>query len=80
MKSDEWKENEEENIKKYINANWHAKYPEIKLIGSAGPDVHTERYDAAWKFYHENVKENFTYAVDEHYYMPPEWFFNNTHF
>jgi len=60
----------------------HKKYPEIKLIGSAGPDVHTERYHAAWNFYREAVKENkeFTYAVDEHYYMPPEWFFNNTHF
>lgn len=60
----------------------HKKYPEIKLIGSAGPDVHTERYEAAWNFYREAVKENkeFTYAVDEHYYMPPEWFFANTHF
>ncbi len=60
----------------------HARYPELKLIGSAGPDVHTERYDAAWKFYHEAAKsrENFTYAVDEHYYMPPEWFLANTHF
>ena len=60
----------------------HAKYPEIKLIGSAGPDVHTERYNKAWEFYHEAAKqkENFTYAVDEHYYMPPEWFLGNTHF
>ena len=60
----------------------HKKYPDIKLIGSAGPDVHTERYHAAWNFYREAVKENkeFTYAVDEHYYMPPEWFFANTHF
>lgn len=60
----------------------HKRYPEIKLIGSAGPDVRTERYNAAWKFYHEAAKgkENFTYAVDEHYYMPPEWFFANTHF
>lgn len=60
----------------------HAKYPEIKLIGSAGPDVHTERYEAAWNFYREAAKEkdNFTYAVDEHYYMPPEWFFANTNF
>lgn len=60
----------------------HKVYPDIKLIGSAGPDVHTERYDAAWNFYHTAAKEkeNFTYAVDEHYYMPPEWFFANTHF
>jgi len=60
----------------------HKKYPDIKLIGSAGPDVRTERYHAAWNFYREAAKDNkeFTYAVDEHYYMPPEWFFANTHF
>ncbi len=59
----------------------HAKYPEMKLIGSAGPDVRTERYEAAWNFYRENRdKRNFTYAIDEHYYMPPEWFLENTHF
>lgn len=60
----------------------HEKYPEIKLIGSAGPDVHTERYNAAWEFYRTAAekKDNFTYAVDEHYYMPPEWFLANTHF
>jgi len=60
----------------------HKKYPEIKLIGSAGPDVRTERYESAWNFYREAVKDNkeFTYAVDEHYYMPPEWFFANIHF
>ncbi len=60
----------------------HAKYPDIKLIGSAGPDVHTERYNAAWSFYKEAAKanSNFTYAVDEHYYMAPEWFLANTHF
>lgn len=59
----------------------HEKYPNMKLIGSAGPTVHTPTYEAAWKFYHEKKnKENFTYAVDEHYYMEPEWFLGNTHF
>ena len=60
----------------------HAKYPQMKLIGSAGPDVHTERYEAAWNFYHEasKEKENFTYAVDEHYYVKPEWFYEHTDF
>ncbi len=60
----------------------HEKYPQMKLIGSAGPDVHTERYDAAWNFYRDAAKnkDNFTYAVDEHYYMSPEWFLANTHF
>lgn len=59
----------------------HAVYPEIKLIGSAGPDVTTERYQAAWDFYKKHEQEeNFVYAVDEHYYMKPDWFFANTTF
>lgn len=59
----------------------HAKYPEIKLIGSAGPTVFTPTYDAAWKnFYEKKDRTNYTYAVDEHYYMEPDWFLKNTHF
>lgn len=60
----------------------HEKYPEMKLISSAGPTVHTPTYEAAWKNYHEKAKtnSNYTYAVDEHYYMEPEWFLANTHF
>ena len=59
----------------------HEKYPDMLLIGSAGPDVHTARYEAAWNFYRENKnKKNFAYAIDEHYYMSPEWFFTNTKF
>ena len=59
----------------------HSRYPDMKLIGSAGPDVRTPRYEAAWSFYRENRdKKNFAYAIDEHYYMPPEWFLENTHF
>ncbi len=61
----------------------HEVYPEIQLIGSAGPDVTTERYTAAWDFYKKNAGKNaagepeFTVAVDEHYYMPPQWFYEN---
>lgn len=55
--------------------------PEIQLIGSAGPDITSERYDQAWKFYHENdSKENFVYAVDEHYYVKPEWLYEHVDF
>lgn len=59
----------------------HEVYPEIKLIGSAGPDVITERFTAAWDFYkkHEGEKD-FVYAVDEHYYMRPEWFYSHADF
>lgn len=60
----------------------HEKYPEMRLIGSAGPDITSERYTAAWDFYKEAApkKENFVYAVDEHYYVKPEWFYAHTDF
>lgn len=60
----------------------HEKYPDIKLINSAGPTVHTPTYDAAWENIYKKSENNskYTYAVDEHYYMSPEWFLENTHF
>ena len=60
----------------------HAVYPEMKLIGSAGPDITSERYTAAWDFYKRECpkKDNFCYAVDEHYYVKPDWFYDHVHF
>ena len=60
----------------------HAVYPAIKLIGSAGPTVETDTYQDAWDFYHKEAadKPDFTYAVDEHYYMKPEWFLEQNEF
>lgn len=60
----------------------HDVYPGIKLIGSAGPDITSDKYTAAWEFYRKKCAENetFAFAVDEHYYVKPEWFYANTHF
>lgn len=59
----------------------HACDPSIRLIGSAGPDITSERYEKAWNFYHAHTEqENFVYAVDEHYYVKPEWLLANTSF
>ncbi|MBP5151503.1 MAG: alpha-L-arabinofuranosidase [Lachnospiraceae bacterium] len=59
----------------------HERYPDIKLIGSAGPDITSEKYTAAWDFYRKNKdKENFVYAIDEHYYVKPEWLFEHNEF
>lgn len=53
----------------------HRVYPDIKLLGTAGPELDSPRFEAAWRFYRENEeKENFVYAVDEHFYTSPEWF------
>ena len=60
----------------------HEKYPEIKCLGTAGPWVKHELYDKAWTLYREKIKTNkdFTYAVDEHYYVSPEWLYENVVF
>ena len=60
----------------------HEKYPEIKCMGTAGPFVKHELYDKAWAFYREKMQtnKNFTYAVDEHYYVAPEWLYENVTF
>ncbi|MBD5460313.1 MAG: alpha-L-arabinofuranosidase [Lachnospiraceae bacterium] len=59
----------------------HEAAPQIRLIGSAGPDVTSERYTRAWEFYHSHrEQENFVYAVDEHYYVKPEWLYEHVDF
>ncbi len=59
----------------------HKADPSMKLIGSAGPDITSERYTAAWDFYRKHQdEEGFAYALDEHYYVKPEWLLAHTHF
>ena len=60
----------------------HEKYPEIKCLGTAGPWVKHELYDKAWELYREKIKtnKNFAFAVDEHYYVSPEWLYENVAF
>lgn len=60
----------------------HEKYPEMRLIGSAGPDITSNHYEEAWDFYKKEAQGNpdFCYAVDEHYYVKPEWFYDHTDF
>ncbi|MCQ2589569.1 MAG: hypothetical protein MJ179_04015 [Treponema sp.] len=60
----------------------HKVYPEIKCLGTAGPFVNHELHTGAWNFYRQNAEKNknFSYAVDEHYYVAPEWLYQNVDF
>ena len=66
----------------------HAVYPGFKLIGSAGPNVISSHYTDAWEWIRRRTAErieqtgvqDFTYAIDEHYYVPPKWLYDNVHF
>ncbi|MEF7611488.1 alpha-L-arabinofuranosidase C-terminal domain-containing protein [Enterococcus casseliflavus] len=46
------------------------KYPEIKIINSAGPFPAGSEWQRGWN----NARENKSDLVDEHYYCSPEWF------
>lgn len=58
------------------------KYPEIKLVGSAGPMVENVMSDDAWDKIREKAKTNkdYCYAVDEHYYVSPKWMYEHSNF
>lgn len=57
----------------------HAVYPGFKLLGTAGPVVDMVAAELAWDYYREgkSKKDDFCYAVDEHYYQPPQWMYDN---
>lgn len=75
--NEQWETPESRFFERYslFEREIHRVYPDIKLIGTAGPELDSPRFEAAWKFYHSRESEkNFVYAVDEHYYTAPEWF------
>lgn len=81
--NEQWQTDRADFFERYVRFEEaiHAKYPEIRLIGSAGPDITSERYEAAWKFYKEHsAQTDFVYAVDEHYYVKPQWLFDHVDF
>jgi len=49
------------------------KHPEIVVIGTSGPFAGGEDYDNGWTF----AKELDLAMVDEHYYVSPQWFWDN---
>lgn len=50
-----------------------AKYPNIKICGSAGPSASGKEFDYGW----EQMRRLGIDLVDEHYYMSPDWFLKN---
>jgi len=51
------------------------KYPQIKIINSAGPFPQGGEFERGWN----NAKKNSSDLVDEHYYTSPEWMLANCH-
>jgi alpha-L-arabinofuranosidase len=51
------------------------KHPEIKVIGTVGPAPAGDDYEAGWRL----ANALGVPIVDEHYYVTPDWFWNNLH-
>lgn len=47
-------------------------HPEIKIVGTSGPDAEGGAFDRGWRA----MKEQKADLVDEHYYRPIDWFKN----
>ncbi|HEY6954883.1 MAG TPA: alpha-L-arabinofuranosidase C-terminal domain-containing protein, partial [Flavisolibacter sp.] len=50
-----------------------AKYPNIKLVNSVGPDPEGDRFN----FLNDTLRKMNADFLDEHYYRSPEWFTQN---
>lgn len=59
----------------YFHRAIREKYPEIKIINSAGPFSVGESYETGWA----SAKQHGSDFIDEHYYSSPEWFLANMH-
>ncbi len=81
--NEQWQTDKADFFERYtiFERRIHEYAPDIKLIGSAGPDITSGRYSLAWDFYNKNKDiTDFVYAVDEHYYVKPKWLFDHTDF
>ncbi|MCM3626084.1 carbohydrate binding domain-containing protein [Paenibacillus glycanilyticus] len=59
----------------YFHRAIKEKYPEMKVINSAGPFAAGSEYERGWK----SAREHQSDLVDEHYYSSPEWFLAHCH-
>ncbi|MCR5557309.1 MAG: carbohydrate binding domain-containing protein [Butyrivibrio sp.] len=81
--NEQWETDKVDFFKRYerFEKEIHDRYPEIKCCGSAGPDVTSQHYTDAWNHFDHKMKANpdYSYAVDEHYYVSDEWMYKNVH-
>jgi alpha-L-arabinofuranosidase len=66
---------EEQYIERYkiFEKELQQKHPEIKIVSGSGPYSSGQYFDYAWG----ELKKLNPALIDEHYYMPPDWFLKN---
>ena len=61
-----------DRLKPFLKAI-RAKHPEIKIIGTSGPDSEGKMFEIGWTA----MKEQKADLVDEHFYRPESWFLSH---
>ena len=67
--NEQWGEIYPENLKPFVD-QVKAKYPDIKIIGTSGPNSEGKDFDYLWP----EMKKLGADLVDEHFYRPETWF------
>lgn len=70
--NEQWEEQYIERYKEFEKI-LHQRHPEIKIVSGSGPSASGRYFDYAWS----ELKKLSPALIDEHYYMPPEWFMKN---
>ncbi|MGM9796640.1 MAG: alpha-L-arabinofuranosidase C-terminal domain-containing protein [Parabacteroides sp.] len=70
--NEQWGEIYPERLAPFVKAI-RARYPEIQIVGSAGPNAEGEQFEYLWP----EMRRLQVDLVDEHYYRSPEWFLAN---
>ena len=67
--NEQWGPEYPERLEKFLDV-MRKKHPEIKIIGSSGPDSEGDKFDYLWPEM-TRLKAD---LVDEHFYRPEKWF------
>ena len=70
--NEQWDELYFKRLKPFVEAI-RAKYPDIKIVGTSGPDSEGKMFDLGW----EAMKKQKADLVDEHFYRPESWFLSH---
>jgi alpha-N-arabinofuranosidase len=70
--NEQWEEQYIERYKEFEKVI-KQKHPEIKIVSGSGPSSSGRYFDFAWA----ELRKLNPALIDEHYYMPPEWFLKN---
>lgn len=70
--NEQWDDLYYERLRPFVKAI-KAKYPNIKLIGTSGPDSEGKMFEKGWKA----MKELKADLVDEHFYRDEHWFLSH---